>query len=498
MTAQPLWLYLALDVVLGPKVDRPIDQWARDVPARRAGAAGCAVDRRSVAAARSEQVAVPARPAPPPLDGAARAFGTLASSSAASASGSLFLASGGWRRGGRAGRASPFGIVVALWGLVDRLHRLLPGLRLDVHRPRRRAPQPEHPAVRAVGASRSSVLGVGVALGRPGATRKAFALSAAALGAVLLACLLKVGIVAHQENGALIAFFLPAWMGITAALLAAPATLQHPERPDLEVAGLGDADQLGVVAAGAGAGRARAPARPASAIASAQISSQCARVTRPEHEQATSRPAGARQPRAAQHQLLVGAGGGRQPLRSPPRFASAGGSSTTTSKRSPRPSKVAQQVEGVAALDAHVGQLVAARVGGARARRPPGSRRSPAPRRRRRASASAKPPWCVKASSARAPARRQRRDRGVVVGLVEEAAGLAVAQQVGLQPVRPQAVDDARVAVARDDAREPRQLLEVARRPVVAADDDARAEPLAHGGRDRRRAPRSSPPRSSG
>ncbi|HXU00125.1 MAG TPA: DUF4105 domain-containing protein, partial [Polyangia bacterium] len=27
MTAQPLWLYLALDIVLGPQVDRPIDQW---------------------------------------------------------------------------------------------------------------------------------------------------------------------------------------------------------------------------------------------------------------------------------------------------------------------------------------------------------------------------------------------------------------------------------------------------------------------------------------
>ena len=28
MTAQPFWLYLALDIVLGPSVDRPIDRWA--------------------------------------------------------------------------------------------------------------------------------------------------------------------------------------------------------------------------------------------------------------------------------------------------------------------------------------------------------------------------------------------------------------------------------------------------------------------------------------
>jgi hypothetical protein len=64
------------------------------------------------------------------------------------------------------------------------------------------------------------VLGIGVAMGRPGATRKAFALSVAALAAVLVACALKVVIaIPHQENGRLIAFFLPAWIGVTAALL---------------------------------------------------------------------------------------------------------------------------------------------------------------------------------------------------------------------------------------------------------------------------------------
>ncbi len=63
-----------------------------------------------------------------------------------------------------------------------------------------------------------TVLGIGAALGRPGATRKAFALGAAGVAAVLLACVLKLGIVRHQENGSLIAFFLPVWVGVAAAL----------------------------------------------------------------------------------------------------------------------------------------------------------------------------------------------------------------------------------------------------------------------------------------
>jgi hypothetical protein len=60
--------------------------------------------------------------------------------------------------------------------------------------------------------------GVGVAMGRPGATRTARGLAVAALVAVVIALAFKAGIVAHQENGALIAFFFPAWLGIAGAL----------------------------------------------------------------------------------------------------------------------------------------------------------------------------------------------------------------------------------------------------------------------------------------
>ena len=136
-------------------------------------------------------------------------------------------------------------------GAGGRVRRLLPRLCVGAHRPRRRAPQPEHPAVRALG-DRAVVLGIGVALGRPGATRKAFALAAAALAAVVAACLIKMGSSPTRRTAPLIAFFLPAWVGVTAGL-GGFAGLKDTERPDLEVGRLGDADQLGVIAAGAGA-----------------------------------------------------------------------------------------------------------------------------------------------------------------------------------------------------------------------------------------------------
>ena len=51
--------------------------------------------------------------------------------------------------------------------------------------------------------------------------------------------------------------------------------------------------------------------------------------------------------------------------------------------------------------------------------------------------------------------------------------------------MRPQPVNDARVSAARDHAREPGELLEVARRTVVPADDQAGVQAPTHGLRDR-------------
>ena len=69
-------------------------------------------------------------------------------------------------------------------------------------------------------------LGIGVAAGWQGATRKAFKLAAAALAASVAAVVIKLGVAPRQENTALIAFFLPAWLGMTAAL----ARLQRERR----------------------------------------------------------------------------------------------------------------------------------------------------------------------------------------------------------------------------------------------------------------------------
>ena len=111
----------------------------------------------------------------------------------------------------------PFGIVLALWGLATGFigSFLVYAWMLTDHVVAHRN---QNILLCAPWALAHVVLGVGVALGRPGATRKAFALAAAALGAVLIACLMKLGFVAHQQNGPLIAFFLPAWIGVTAGL----------------------------------------------------------------------------------------------------------------------------------------------------------------------------------------------------------------------------------------------------------------------------------------
>jgi len=237
MTAQPLWLYVALDVVLGPKVDEPIDQWtemflpselARGLDAVQmtfgvgGGAAVTTEDGRLVKSAP--------QPVPPLVSGQAQLFRAArppilewppARGRAFALCGVLFgLAvfalgwAGRWRRAARVA----VGILTTLWGLaVGFIGWFLVYVwaftdHVVAHRN-------QNILLCAPWAIALFVLGIGVAMGRPGATRKAFALSMAALGAVLLACALKVGIVPHQENGRLIAFFLPAWVGVTAALL---------------------------------------------------------------------------------------------------------------------------------------------------------------------------------------------------------------------------------------------------------------------------------------
>jgi hypothetical protein len=62
------------------------------------------------------------------------------------------------------------------------------------------------------------VFGVGVALGMHNATRKALIVTAAAAALSLAGALLSISKLSPQDNGPLIAFLVPAWIGIVAGL----------------------------------------------------------------------------------------------------------------------------------------------------------------------------------------------------------------------------------------------------------------------------------------
>jgi hypothetical protein len=230
MTARPLWFYVALNMVLGPNVDQPIDRWTEMfLPgelARGLGAAKVPVQGWTESGSRprpqgdltslvsGDAVLFRAdRPATldwPPARG--RAFGLCGTLFG------LFVFALGWAgRWQRAARVA-VGILTTLWGLAVGFIGcfLVYAWAFTDHVVAHRN---QNILLCAPWTIALFVLGIGVAMGRPGATRKALAVAVAALGAVLAACALKVGITAHQENGTLIAFFLPAWAGVTAALL---------------------------------------------------------------------------------------------------------------------------------------------------------------------------------------------------------------------------------------------------------------------------------------
>jgi hypothetical protein len=225
MAADSVPFYLALDLVLGPRVDRPIDRWAemflpeelaRGLAAAPAPRGADANDAGSGEAAPlvAEQVVLytPARAAPREAPPAwARWFflvGTIF------ALGLFFLGrAGGERRWARVLLGTVVGLwgfltgfvgcfLVYIWGFTD---------HVVAHRN-------QNILLCAPWAIALTVLGIGIALGRPGAVRKAFRVSLYALAGVLAACALKLGLAPPQANGDLLAFFLPAWLGMTVAL----------------------------------------------------------------------------------------------------------------------------------------------------------------------------------------------------------------------------------------------------------------------------------------
>ena len=220
MTAQPLWLYLALDIVLGPSVDRPIDRWAEMfLPMELARGLAAMNEPQPLVASTQELLAAPDRPPPlesPPSRGAAFLVAGLAFG--------LVVAALGWAaRRSRAARIG-LGALVSLWGLAVGfvgcflVYAWVGTDHVVTHRN-------QNVLLCAPWAIVLFGVGIGVAIGRDGAKRKAYKLTVAALAAVAAALLLKLGLVPRQANGALIAFFLPAWLGLAAAL---KQTLRRP------------------------------------------------------------------------------------------------------------------------------------------------------------------------------------------------------------------------------------------------------------------------------
>jgi hypothetical protein len=229
MAAESVPFYVALDLVLGPRVDRPTDRWGETfLPAELARALDVARVSRTEGAVVSGETRLFAARRPPPREAPPRwgAWFLLAGAGV----GASFFALGAAGRRWRALRIL-FGAVLAAWGLVTGfvgcflVYVWAATDHVVAHR--------NHNILLCTPwAIALVVLGVGVAAGRPGAIRKASVLARASLAAALLAAALRVT-PWFQANGTLIAFFLPVWLGVAAAL----ARLQAIASPSAEVVG---------------------------------------------------------------------------------------------------------------------------------------------------------------------------------------------------------------------------------------------------------------------
>jgi len=224
MTADYWPLYVALDIVLGPGTDRPIDRWGEMfIPQELArGLAALTVDTPAGARplVKEARTIFPAhRPPPletPPVRG--RMYFV-----AGCTLGLLFFLLGWAGRHPRLARAARVasrtlqGLLLAVWGLAAGFVGgfLIYAWALTDHVVAHRN---QNILLFAPWAIALTVLGPGVALGWPRAERAARAVATAALAAAVAACLLKLGIARHQENERLLAFALPAWLGVRASL----------------------------------------------------------------------------------------------------------------------------------------------------------------------------------------------------------------------------------------------------------------------------------------
>jgi hypothetical protein len=214
---------VALDIVLGPDTDRPIDRWAEMFIPQELARGLAAVTVETPAGPRplvKEARTLFAARRPPPLETPPARGRTFFLAGCALGLLLFLLGRSAARRGGGAAAARVLlGALLALWGLSAGFvgSFLVYVWALTDHVV---AHHNQNILLFAPWALALAPLGVGVALGWPRARRAASAVLTTALAAALAACLLKLGFVRHQENVRLLAFALPVWLGARAALAA--------------------------------------------------------------------------------------------------------------------------------------------------------------------------------------------------------------------------------------------------------------------------------------
>ncbi|HXJ19098.1 MAG TPA: DUF4105 domain-containing protein [Polyangia bacterium] len=234
MTASYLPLYLAIDLVLGPSTDRSIDRWGEMfIPEELARSLADVrvpdplADPGSTEAlplVASDQVLFHARRPDPPRVAPRWRGWFLAVGLAV---GGLFWLLG-WcvtapdlRRRGRIAARLALGLLISLWGaLLGFVGTFLVYVwvatdHVVAHRNQNLFLCPPWALVLVVA-------GFGIAFGARWAASLARVLALAALAAATAAVLLKLGFGQHQDNGRWIAFFVPAWLGLTAAVSRLP------------------------------------------------------------------------------------------------------------------------------------------------------------------------------------------------------------------------------------------------------------------------------------
>lgn len=230
MTASYRPLYLAIDLVLGPSADRPIDRWgemfipedlARGLEDVRVPGPGMdAGSAQPVPLVSSDVVLFQAHRQDPPRDPPAWRGRFLA---AGIAMGALFwlLAWGatalGLQAPVRIAARALLGLLAAVWGaLLGFVGTFL--IYVWVATDHVVAHRNQNLFLCPPWAWLLVAAGIGIAFGARWAVRLGRVLALATLAAATAALLLKLGFTQHQDNGRWIAFLLPAWVGLAAGI----------------------------------------------------------------------------------------------------------------------------------------------------------------------------------------------------------------------------------------------------------------------------------------